>query len=700
MAGVPWTVDDTEETPWAVDDTTPEARYAEQRKTEAEAVRAQQRSTAGSVAVGLSDVPMRIVESAGQGARAVGEYAGVLPEGTTRDYTSELTLRRYLKTGDDSTAEMAADLGEFATFLLPVGAPVLGASKAARIPGLRQAFQDPTRFWQAIRQGAARGAGFGFAGQGATEGQYIEAADVLTGRALGTALGGVGGAVAAIPRAVLGGGRNLMVRAMQNAGRNRETVRLLRNRIEDMELSLSQRTGSPLFKRLEVQVQALRAQEFYNEQLYKFYQAQSNFLAGMEQAAGGSISQLDLGRRITSAYGRSRDAMFSEANNLYGQRLAVAADLAGQDMVAPVAMANAAQTAARWNEELGGTWWRKLHPGAERLAPEFKALEKAMLGENGFQHMSFDELVKLRRSLNNMDKPYYDARGTAKGPTDAQIDQHRAVSDMRKAVDADIDAFLAANQGSDRGAVQALNEMRDANVQYREFRDYAKQMDQTAVSYLFKGEVPLDPGKNAQILMGMEPAQQRLAIDMLRQHDPEAAQHLKTFLVRDAFLKMSASGAERSGTVAPFDPVAWRSAITDKYGRVMGEELFSAGELEHIGKSLNTIRLMANAPIMPGGEAVLSVQRAVEPEGFLMAVVSVSSAFLARVAVRMNIGLLEDVLFTPEGRRALETIVASKGKYSKTAERALGVLTAKMARADQQQVQQEGEFGGPGYANQ
>lgn len=670
---------------------TPEQRYMAERRAEAEARQVGSRNMFVRGAVGLSDAPARVGEAGVQLGLAGAEMAGLVDEGSVAEQARKASWRRYAKTGNDPFAEQMATAGEFALYFTPV-------TGALRSAGVLKGLSNPRTIARAFGRGAKTGATAGFLAQGMTEGDAVQAADVFMNRTVGAAWGAGLGLAAATPQAIITGGKNLLVRAVRNTQQNQETLRLLANRMEEIgDLSMAQKTGSPLYKRLEVQAGAVKAQEFYNRQLLRFNTALANWSAGLHAASRGDTTALGLTRELNRHYLGQREATFAAANKAYEARLTRAIANAADDIEAPIAMQSTDEVVRKWEAETGGTWWRKLHPGAEKMAPELSALKRqdaAMLpsmstGPSGQMaltpHSSFADLVKLRRSLNNMDRDYWKAKSTLSGPTPEQLDAHRAVAEMRRAVDADIDAFLAANQGADRGAVKALEELREANKDYGALRDYVKEMDETAVAQFFGQGVPREPEKALETMLAMEPAQQRILVDLMRTADPTLLNRTKAFVVQRAWEKGMAAGRTRPGAAVPIDMDAWANAIRSETGQVLGAELFTKAELAKVSRALDTIRLLKNSPVDPSGVFVTGIERTVDIQGTGMAAVSRSEAFMTRAAIRFGgMGKIEELLFTSRGQKALETLRDTSTWKTTTGQKALATIMSMITRQDQE----------------
>jgi hypothetical protein len=467
-------------------------------------------------------------------------------------------------------------------------------------------------------------------------------------------------------------------------------------------LSLSQKSGNIIARNLEVQVYANKAQEFFVKQFQRFADATEGAVAGIRRAASSpDPDSFETAWKIHNAWGKQKAATIAAANREYGAKLARVLSHAGVDSNKfPLPFDNLESVTSKWASETGGQpWWRKIHPGAERMAPEFEALDGYLRGlrkynadlnnpagplanagakkiGTAFEGISVQEMIRVRKALNNEDQAYWRAVNAGQQPSPAQLDAHRAVKELKGALDADIDAYLA-KADPDLPSVKALNEFRQANVDHEEFWEMQRMMSNTTTAQWFGGRIADDPDKALQRLAGMSPSQQVRLVNVLNSTDPEALADFRAVLVNRAVRAMrNAPGREAGrGTI---DPDRFRQFMTDEVGEVLGGRLFTPAQTAQLNRAMDTIRVLANGP-----EGVVSVSRATSLESGAMAFISWSRAFLTRVAVRaVGLGKVEDLLFSEEGLKALETVRnAYGGDMTKATVNQLGKAVGKIAAA-------------------
>jgi len=675
-------------------------RYTAGRRADVEARRGAQRSAASAALTGLADVPPRLVESGQQLATGVGELAGVLPEGSVARQTADMNLRRQQAVDWDPRAEQAADVGETAALLIPgVSMGRQAIQKALIARGMLQAGRTPETFWAAYKAGAWAGGTAAALGQPATETAETPG-DVLAPRAIGLGLGSqIGGAVTGLAGAKTAIA-NFAGRMRANAEQNEETARLLksgrafldRGQAEPIVFTTSQQTGSAVAKRFEQQMAATRAQNYFNSQLERFAQQSDSMAIAFERAAGGQKSGLETAFRVSEAWNKQAAQMQQAASTLYGSRLAnVLADAAADGAKFPIPFNHVEKVTGRWASETGAPWWRKLHPGGNQWGPEFKELSDyleqirvrnvALNNPAGMQTgrigevsegLSIEELVRMRRAINNADKAYYKNRGNPEFIKDAAAqDLHRSMREMRDAIDGDIDAFLATNP-ADRPAVQALKELRSANRDYADFTKVRDQIGQTAAAQMFGFRLSENPAESLRQIAKMEPAQQQYLVQALKQADPAALVDMRAFLIRDAVDRLPQQMGP--AVAGQFNPVAYVRSILDEQGQVFGKALFSTQERAILQESVDAVRILFNGIARDGGPGI-----AFQAEGATMALKSGSDAFLIRQAYRlMGRAGLERMLLTKEGLKALDTAASTVKARPQEAQRALVKLAAAL----------------------
>lgn len=622
-----------------------EALYTDQRLTDMVNIRNGQYRDVAKTNQGLRDAPMRAWENFGQLGAVMAELFG--KEGAVQDYTQNMDVRRLEATGGDPDVEQAADLGEAALLMAPVGS----ALRALKIGGRLLA---PTRtLTGAVARTAAVGAGSAALGSGASETAETPG-DALASRAWASLVGGgipaLAGTVAGTRAAV----DNFFTRLARSADQNDALQKELRNALNVGPLTTSQRTGSPVARQFEMLVAGGKAQNFFNRQFERFA-AQVDALRTSFGNAGRDPSALGTAWNISKAWQKQKGAAISAATTLYGQKLSQVTALAQADPAKfPVPFNNLADTAGKWSQESGEVWWRKLNPDATRIPEDMAGLDRYLQNIKGnpalSQGLDIPELLRIRKNLNAQDRAFYEAIQGGGDVSGKLRNQHNATREVIRALDDDIDAFLKSNP-PDRPGVQALKEFQSANKDYRDFWELQRFMSQSATGQMFGFKIGDDPEKALRTIAGMEPAQQKILVNTLRNADPDTLLDLRRGLVDGAFhdLVGANTGPASRGRV---DPDKFAKAILDQHGRVIGSEIFSPTQYAKLKQAMSTVKIMAEAPV-----GITSIGRSTGVEGPGMAIVSRSGAFLARVAIRLGaIPNIEERLLTEEGLRSLNII--------------------------------------------
>jgi len=667
----------------------PGQKYQEARVAEVQARQAAQGSAFRAGAKGLADVPRRLSEAfIEQPLAGAKEVLGIDPTAvaTQRD---AMLLRRAEATGGDPRAEQAADVGEFGALMLP-GAALLRAGGV--LGAAKEASTMAGAALRAMRSGALAG---GLA-QPADE-TAGSAADLAGTRLMGAGLGaGLAGTIG-VTAAVVPSARNFFVRRLEQAQKNEETMLRLRNAEGFMggadnpyPFTMGMKTGNWLLRHTEYQVSATRAHNYTNR-MFRQFALKTDELAASMRAAGrsGEVSAYGTALNVNKAWKAYDKQYVAAARAEYGNQTAKVMHLAQADPGRfPVGFSNLQQVNARWAQETGEVWWRKLNPGANSMSPEFKMLDDYLASVNtrnaalnnpqGAQTgrigtveegLSIEELIRIRKALSMNDQKYY-AAAKSGDPSAETLNAHRANREMIGAIDADIDAFLAANKGSDRPAVAALLEYRDANRNFAQAMQVRDDVSQTAVAQMFGFRIDKDPEAALRAIMSAEPAQQRFMVNAVKETSPEVLTDLRVWAVEDAVRSMSRlDGTAMSGVA---DPEAFVSAMLNRHRQIIGSEVFTPTQRAEIGRALDTVAIMTNGAIGRSGPGV-----APQIEGGIMALASMSQAFIARQAVRiLGFGKIEDVFFSREGLKALETLRNTYTKPTQATATALAKLAA------------------------
>lgn len=621
--------------------------YASGRQQEAQQ-REQTMGTAFSkVPGGALEGVKRILEGFQQLGTAGGEAVGLMQPGAVEQQTADMNTRRLAATGGDPDTEAIADATETVGLMVPGGSALRGLGILRELPATTTAIKATLR---GLRVGATGAA----ATTGASE-TAVTPGDVAMQRLEAAAFGGTlvgAGQLAAGSGAAIA---NFWTRMAQKADRMDSTAREMRNALDIGPLPVSVQTGNKLARSLEIQVQANTANKFFNRMFERFagkVDEMNNSIAAFSK--NPDPEHFDVVSRINKAWIADRRQTQQAMSTLYGKRLASAVDTAAADpKLNPVPWLNTSRVTSEWKNATDGIpWWRRVAPGAEKITPELAQLDQYMtktLARDARNTTDVRELMLMRRNLNDLDRPYWTAReNNPNGPSSEVVQAHRAIGGLLDAVDKDIASFIDKNPGN-RPAVLALKEFISANDDYSKFKQVDRLMQQTAVGQMFGFRIPDDPVKALDSLARMEPAEQKRAMNVLRSQDPEAILDLRTALVNDAYAKTL--NTQRAASRGRVDPEAWAKAMTSERG-LIGSEIFTPGQKAQFERGLSTVRLIRDTT-----EGLLSPGRAPSVEGTVMAGASRSSAFLARAMLRIGgLGKVEELLFTPEGLKSLETI--------------------------------------------
>lgn len=639
------------DSPEAADEAARGQAYMDQRRADVAPRQAAQRSLPGKLATGLSDAPQRALESVQQLLTAAGEFTGAMPQGSTAEQVMEMNMRRLIKTGGDKATEEAADIGEVAMLAAP------GAA-ATRIPGAVTT----------IRGLMGRTAGVA-AAEGALLMPASETAqspgEVFGERALGAGLGaGITTPVAAVaalrPRL-----HNWMVALKDRAVRNEATLR--ENARAGGWLggrrgatTVSQETGNEIAKSLEAQMIATRGQNFLNKQIEEQlsrWEALNRWVGRGSGLRPGDMSFLTTARRLSDAWKASEASAQSAASRLYGNQLSQVVRTAARDPSRfPVGFSNLSRATDEIAAGSGGRdWWRSLYgPKAESATGPVRQLDqylKQVQANPAFtQALDVQEIVMLRKNLNQLDAEFYQAVRASPDVDTELLSRHSALRKVIRAVDADIAEVVARAPRSPAG--DALRLYRDANQQYSEFKDVQDFMRQTATAQWFGGYQPADAQQFLVKVGGMEPAQQVVLVNTLRnggEPGQQALAGLRMALVRQAI---------DQSRMIPAAAASLGEADLRKLGTAMmgdnaalGSRIFSPAQYAEIQKGLAAIRVLEEAP------RTAAAARAPNVVGGVMAAGSGSAPFLARLAFQVTgASRLERVLFTREGLESLNTI--------------------------------------------
>lgn len=646
--------------------------YTASRQESAEGIREGQRSMARKTGSGIAEGLRRIPEGFMQLGTAIGEALGLADEGATEKRTTDIMSRRIAATGYDPDVEQAADITEVAGLSVP-------GVQIARGVGLLPKAAKITTLTGAVGRATAGGASIGALLQGASE-TAQDPQDVLWERSVGAGLGAGLPILPAIAFGVRTSAHNWIAELHRKAQTSKATLKERQNMLDVGALTLSQQGGNKVARSLETQVAATEAQNFYVDQFErtaKVFDTMIDDIASKQGVARRGMSSWEQAWRVSKAWKTNRASTIQAANNLYGKQMSHVLATANLDPSKwPIPFDNLQQTTAKMSTETGGPWFRLIRPGATKLSPELQMLDDYLgmvSGRNkalsaagsGPEGISVEELVMMRRGLSNEDQSYWRAINSGSELTPQQKDSHRAVRDLMKAMDKDIDGFLAAEQAArakavtvpgqpipgPRPAVEALGLYRDANRQYSEFREIDRFMQSSTSAQWFGGRIPDDPEKALVEIAGMEPAAQRLLAQTLRNSDPEALGHLRVGLLDQAYRAMiNAPG--RDAARGRVDPGLFAKQMINSRGETIASELFTPAQRAKVERALSTVRVLQNAP-----EGVVSISRSPEFQGSVMAIASANPAFLSRMMTRiLALGRVEHLLHSEEGLRSLEVL--------------------------------------------
>ncbi len=639
------------------------AQYTAGREAEVKARQTEHRAMGEKIATGAKEGVRRIPEGIQQLGLAIAEAAGFVDPGRTQAMTEEMMGRRFAATGGNADVEQSADVTEAVTSAIP-GVSLLRTARV--LPKIKETGKLVPAVARAMGGGATAGVV-----SGADETAEVPA-DVLATHAVNAGLGAGLTGLAALTMGAKPLVHNYMVRLKENADQNAAALAAQRNALDVGPLSLSQQSGNVVARNLEVQAYATKAQNFFNTQFERFAKATEAIVDPIRRAASSkNPDDLVTAWKVHKAWQAHKSATIAAANREYGGHISKAITLAGKDAAPfPLPFDNLAGVTSRWVSETGGQpWWRKIHPGADKLSPEFQSLDNYLTGiannnarmnappgqfgtpriGTAKEGISVQEMINARRALSTEDQSYWRAVREGRDPTPAQRDSHRAVREMMDAMDKDIDAFLAANKGRNLPAMEAIQVFRDANVKHKQFWEMQDFMGQTTAAQWFGGRISDDPAKSLLELARRSPAEQAILVNVLR-NDPETLMDFRAGLVNQAMRAMLENPG-RPAARGMIDPDRFVAQMTGEYGTI-GKNIFTPGQLKDIEKAMNTVRVLANAP-----EGVMSVSRAPSVESTAMALISQSRAFLTRALVRISgLGKVEDLLFSDEGLKSLDTI--------------------------------------------
>ena len=657
-------------------------------------------------------------------------------QGDTGAYTAQEDLRRMAYNRGDEGREDAADLVETAALLqspttalrvagalreLPATKGTLDAAiragKAGAIVGLTApAFQELSPDAETVAGNAMLAAGL--AGGISTVVGGI--AGWLPTRGAGVAKKDSSGAVAyndaGAAKKEWGFGprmSNLFYNMKKDAAQNFASVQ---NAVKSWKVgsrSLAQQTGSVTQRSVESQFAATDAMNFFNTQFERFAGKSQALVRGMSREASLAnavkdpvtgkmvprdpsfeINNLDVALAAGKAYRTQRETTIAAANASYGKRLSSAVAQAATDTAKfPIPFENAAAAVNKWQGLTSGEpWWRMLNPGAQKMGPEFKAVDDYLTGlaeRNKIlnnppapfetprigtvaEGLSLDQVVMFRRALSMADQSYYAAKAAGDTISAAMNNAHLAVRQTIKGFDADLAAFLAKNP-SDRPAVRGITEFLKANKTHSEFFGVLHDTEQTMLANTLGYNAGKDPEAALVALARAEPRQQREIALVLKAQNPGALADLRVALVQNATREVMNAGTlpARYGSK---DPNAWGQYVMDKHGGVFGKEIFAPAQYNQLTRGMSTIRMLKDGALHSE-----NVNRVVSVESAGMASGTGSKAFLIRAAVRMfGLGKGEKILFSTEGLRSLEVLRNTTEENPEVIRRALTKIIAIM----------------------
>ena len=622
--------------------------YMESRKADVAPTQAYQRTLPGKFATGISDAPMRAWEALKQLGAAIGEGTGLAEPGTVAEQTVDMNTRRLLKTGGDKDTEEAADIGETALLAAPIAGNLARAGKGT------------TSVLKAFGKTAGVGAAENALMMPASE-TAQDPGDVFKERAQAAALSvGITAPVAATAM-IKPIAHNFIVKLKDRATTNAATVRARADAggwLDKQTLTISQQSGNDIARSLEMQVKSTRAQNFLNaqvEELYKRWEAFNRHVGKQAGLKPGEMSFLVAARKLSDAWKSGEQTAQAAASRAYGAQLEQVVDLGRQSKSKfPVGFSNVAGAADEIAAGSGGRdWWRAIFPGAEAPSAKIAELDKYIkaIKENpGFtQGLDVQEVVLLRKSLNQMDSDFYAARNASPNIDSDLLMRHATLRKVIRALDADIDA-VALRKGTKEA--DALDLYRQANDQYSEFKDLQDFMRQTATSQWFGGFQPADAQKFLVKLGGMEPAQQAVLVNTLNNGGDagkQALHGLRMALVEQA-LAQSRKNVTRAASSGDVDLHKLGNAMMGDLGP-LGEKVFTPSQFAEVKKGLAAIRVLEEAPTS------VSVNRAPQIESGTMAAASGSAPFWARMVWRaMGASKVEKMLFSKDGLQRLEVL--------------------------------------------
>ena len=626
--------------------------YLASRKADVAPRQAHQRTLPGKLARGLSDAPMRAYESGKQLFTAAGEAMGLLDEGATAEQVMDMNMRRLIKTGGDPATEEAADMGEVGLLMVPGAGLMRGAQGAKSIGSL---------LGRVAGGGAAQGALLLPASETA-EGPADVAWERATAAAVSVGIVTPVAAVAALKPAA----HNWMKSLKDKAVRNQQTV------LENVKAggwlqgkrgvkTVSQQSGNEIAKSLERQMLATKGQNFLNDQIadqISRWEALNRWVGKGTRMKPGDVSFLTTARRLSDSWKVGEAQAQRAASKLYGDQLSDVVATARTDPSRfPVGFNNLSQATDELAAGSGGRdWWRSLYgPGAESATGPVRQLDdyiKQIRANPGFtQGLDVNEIVILRKNLSQMDSEFYQAIKSSPDVNPELAARHSALRKVIRAVDSDMDATIASAQPGSPAA-DALHKYRDANKQYEEFKDMQDFMRQTATAQWFGGYQPADAQKFLVKLGGMEPSQQVVLVNTLRNGGEPGKQAL--YGLRMALVKQAIDQSR----MIPAQAASMGGADLNKLGTammgdsdVLGSRIFAPAQFAEIKKGLAAIRVLEEAP------RASNIARAPNVIGGVMAAGSGSVPFLARLGFQVTgASRIENVLFTKKGLQSLDVV--------------------------------------------
>lgn len=603
--------------------------YQLERRAEVAPRQAEQRSLPGKLGRGLVEgVFRRAPESFKQAGVAIGEATGVLPPGSVTEQVAEQNARRLLATGGDQATEEAADIGEMMTLGVPLaGTAARGGKGATSLLGLLGRTSGTAAVETAILLPSSETA--------ENPGQVF--AERATAAGLAAGLTAPVAATAALAPAL----HNWLVKLKKNTTVNEATLKqrqIAGGWLDDETLTISQETGNDIARAIESQVKATAGQNFLNRQVQRQvrrWEALNRWVGRGSGKKPGDVSFLTTARKLSDAWKVGEAQAQAAASRQYGTQLNQVLALAGQSKTRfPVGFSNLSQATDEIAAGSGGRdWWRAIYPGAEAPSAKIRELDaylKEIKATPGLsQGLDVQEIVSLRRSLNQMDSDFYEAIKNNPNVDTGLLARHATLRKVIRAVDADIDAVIAsAPAGTKTG--DALRLYRDANKQYGEFKDLQDFMRQTATAQWFGGFQPADAQKFLVKLGGMEPAQQVVLVNTLNNAGVPgkmALHELRMGLVRQA-LDQARMVPTRVASAGDVDLHKLGTAMMGD-NDVLGSRLFTPKQYAEIKKGLAAIRVLDEAPGSHAGNIAPNI------ESGAMASASLVAPFVARNVWRL-----------------------------------------------------------------